>query len=492
MIGKTMILKRNNVRTNAILNTIKTIMGIMFPLITFPYAARILQVHALGEYNFSTSIISYFIMLAGLGISSYAIREGTQYRENREKFSKFASEVFSINLYATVFSYILLIFCLCIFRKLDAYRNIIILLSVGIFFTTIGVNWILNIFEDFLFITFQSILFQILSIFALFIFVRSSSDLYAYSIIYLFSSVGSNIVSFFYAKKYVDLKFVSHPNISKHLKPILILCGSSIAILIYVSSDTTLLGIMVGDYSVGIYSVSVKVYSIFKQVLSAILIVTIPRFALYATQNMKNEYLKLFKKVFDIIVLTVLPVTVGLIMLAKEVISIIAGESYLEATSSLQLLTVSLIFYLFAYLYGQCVLVPFRREKDVLIATIVSAIINITLNVILIPFFKQDASAFTTILGEGIVMVICWRCSKKYIGSIGIEKNTVLSIAGSIGIVFVCLVCRMIFAEGVIFTISAIIFSIILYIGVHIVFKNEIVVDNIRKIIKYLIKKKGK
>ncbi|NRO41584.1 hypothetical protein IMAU60212_01746 [Lactobacillus helveticus] len=54
----------------------------------------------------------------------------------------------------------------------------------------------------------------------------------------------------------------------------------ALAVTIYVSSDTTILGILKNDYAVGIYSTSVKIYQIAQSLLSAILTVTIPRLAM--------------------------------------------------------------------------------------------------------------------------------------------------------------------------------------------------------------------
>ena len=88
-------------KVNAILNIVKQFSAIIFPLITFPYVSRALGVESYGRYNFSSSIISYVSLLAGLGISSYAIREGARIRDNKEKFLKFANEVFSINVVST-------------------------------------------------------------------------------------------------------------------------------------------------------------------------------------------------------------------------------------------------------------------------------------------------------------------------------------------------------------------------------------------------------
>ena len=54
-------------------------MNIIFPLITFPYASNVLQVENLGKVNFASSVCGYFLLFAGLGISSYAVREGSRY-----------------------------------------------------------------------------------------------------------------------------------------------------------------------------------------------------------------------------------------------------------------------------------------------------------------------------------------------------------------------------------------------------------------------------
>ena len=92
-------MKEKSIKLNAVLNVMKTVLSLVFPLITFPYITRVLQVNAIGKYDFSVSIISYFSLIAALGITTYAVREGTKYRGNQEKMNQFASEIFSINLY---------------------------------------------------------------------------------------------------------------------------------------------------------------------------------------------------------------------------------------------------------------------------------------------------------------------------------------------------------------------------------------------------------
>ena len=77
-------MEQKSIKLNAILNVMKTVFSLIFPLITFPYVTRMLQVEAMGKYDFSGSIISYFTLLAALGINIYAVREGSKYRNDKE------------------------------------------------------------------------------------------------------------------------------------------------------------------------------------------------------------------------------------------------------------------------------------------------------------------------------------------------------------------------------------------------------------------------
>lgn len=104
-------MKRKSLSLNAFLNAFRSILNLLFPLITYPYITGVLSVEELGQYNFSVSVINYFVLIAGLGISSYAIREGARIREDREKLTKFANQMLAINLISCAISYVLLFIC---------------------------------------------------------------------------------------------------------------------------------------------------------------------------------------------------------------------------------------------------------------------------------------------------------------------------------------------------------------------------------------------
>lgn len=118
-----MMSKSKSLKFNMLLNTIKNVMGIIFPLISFPYASKVLGVDNIGKYGFANSVISYFLLLADLGISTYAIREGAKIRSDKEKTNAFASEMFSINCISAAGSLVVMVLCVLLIPKFQSYRH---------------------------------------------------------------------------------------------------------------------------------------------------------------------------------------------------------------------------------------------------------------------------------------------------------------------------------------------------------------------------------
>lgn len=384
---------------NVALSFLRTLTTIVFPLITYPYITRILSVENIGKINFGQSIVNYFMLLAGFGISSFAIRNGSQIRENNEQLNEFANRIFTINIITTVISYVLLIFVTILPTKVATYRTIILFQGLTVAMSPLAVDWLYTIEEDFGYITLRSIAIQVLSIALMFMFVKEENDVYLYVALISMSTSLGNIFNFLHSKKYVKLQLISDTHWSEYKSLILLFFVNSIATIIYMNSDTTILGILKDDYSVGLYSVAVKIYTIVKQVLNAVVATTIPRLA-YLRKNDVKEFENLTKKMLSIASVCTIPAAVGLIILRKEVISLISGNNYLEAAPTLTILSAAIFFGILANILANGVLICMEREKCVVKATVVSAVENAALNFVFIPFLSQNGAAVTTLLAE--------------------------------------------------------------------------------------------
>ena len=470
-----------NIKINAVLNIIKTLSSILFPLITFPYISRVLQPENIGKINFSTSFITYFSLVASLGITTYAIRECALVRKEKEKLNLISSQIFSINVYTTIISYILLFISLIIFRKFDDYRVIIIIHSLTISFNTIGCEWLNTAMEDYKYITIRSVFFQILSLVLMFIFVRCPDDYIKYAIITVISSSGVNISNVLYRRKFGKIKFIKKPNFKKHFKPIVLLFVMLLAQNIFNSSDITMIGIFHGDYSVGLYSTSVKITNLIAQVVASLVWVILPKMSNLFESNDYAKINQILKKVFNVLLTIGIPCSVGTIVLSSELIEIIAGVDYVGAAFSLKILMISFIFNLIGQFYlGNMILLPSKKEKLFMILCCVSTIVNLILNLIFIPIYGINAAACTTMFSTFLLMIMLYLTKDK---NIEFTFNDVaVSLINSLCIVIIYLIVDLVISSLYIKVALNIILSGSIYLIILYLEKNELVMDVLKSI----------
>lgn len=428
--------------TNAVLNAVRSGLSIAFPLITYPYAFRVLRAAGMGQVNYATSIISYFSLAAGLGISNYAVRQGARIRENRQEVSRFASEIQSFNLLTTFLSFLGLILCLTFIPRLWSYRTVILILGSTIWFKTIGMDWMVTVYEDYLFVTIESVVTHVLSMILLFLLVRTRHDVLRYASLTALTSLVICLMNRVYCRRYVRVSLTRRMNLKQHLRPVLNFFANSVATTIYVSSDTTMLGWMEGDYYVGIYSIAVKIYTVIKELLASLYQVAIPRISYYAGRNDETSIRRVYTKIVSALTVILLPVSAGLAATSREIIRIMGGAEYQSAALTLSILAVSLVGAIYGGAVTYCLNVPLERERYNARATGISAALNIGLNLFLIPVFRQNGAAVTTAVSEFFVFLYSAAMLKKesggrYLDRKILTKSLFHAIAGvlTIGIV---------------------------------------------------------
>lgn len=468
-------MKKRSLTFNTIIYGFRTIINFLFPLITFPYASRMLSVDSMGKVNFSASIVSYFSLLAGLGIQTFAVREGAKIREDRKKTSEFASEIFTLNLITTLLAYALFLLMLACNEKWHEYAVIMLIISLTVPLTTIGMEWVFTIYEDFFYITVRSVIVQIASIVFLFLFVKTDKDLYLYAVYTVFSAVGANILNIFLVHKHVDIRLHISKKILPCMKPILILFASTAACQVYLYSDTTILGYLTSDADVAKYNAAVKVYNLVKNVLLVIGTVSMPRLAGLLSDENLDRYKSLFTKLFNVLILLIVPCVVGLIVVGKNAVVILAGARYVQAGTILQILSFAVPASILGSFVASAGLVLFGKEVLILKATIAAALLNIVLNIILIPSVGVEAAAITTVLSECVAFAIEYRGlqEKKIVSGIG--KNMIQTLIASAVMGIVCYGVLSCFSSSLIIgTACSVAAGVVIYALLLRLQKNEI------------------
>ena len=457
----------NKVRKNSIYSLLKAFSQVVFPLITFPYISRVLHAENVGKVNFANSIISYVSLAASLGITTYAVRECSKIKDDKNKLENMVGQIISFNMVTTFIAYIGLALALLAAKPLENYREMIIILSTTVLFTTLGADWLNTAMEDFKYITVRTFLFQLISIAAMLLFVRKPEDYMRYAVITVVASSGASI------RKFCKTKLTLNIDWKRHLPPVLLLFVMVLAQTIYCNSDITILGIIKGNYEVGLYSTSVKIYSLVNSTIASIAWVVMPQMTKNFNEGNYNEINKLFRYTFNFVVILGLPCVVGINILCPEMIEIIAGKEYLGATGSLHILSIALAISLIGGLIGNVLLLPAMEEKTCLIACVISAMANIILNLLFIPKYGITAAAATTAVSELISLCIAISRVDKKIKLIACRKD----LAGpAIGVLLIILIGKgvAIVTENLwTKTVLTILLSILGYFIVLILTRNE-------------------
>lgn len=411
---------------NSIIYSFKSILGILFPLITFPYVTRILGPDNIGRVEYANSISNYFIYFAALGIATYAVRMGAPIKKDRKALSRLATEMFVINSISTVLAY-LGVFIVCRINVFSKYGILILINSLTIIFNTIGMEWIYNVVEDFTYITLRYIVVQLLSIVFLFTTVKEPDDYIWYSFYILLSNGGSGIINAISSKKYVDLfSFkIKELELRKHVKPILLLFSISIVSTIFVNLDTTMLGIMSGDKEVGLYQAGIKIDRIVIGIIAAISTVMFARVSATNGKNQSRELEFLLKDFNGIMMLIAAPLSFGLSCIAPSVTNFLFTNGFEKSGLVLMIISINILNSAIARVYGHQILLSRGRDALYFGITVVSLVVNVLINYIYIPTLGCIAAAISTVVSNLFSAFACVFFAAKYIKVGSMLKSTI-------------------------------------------------------------------
>lgn len=414
MKNKVKNVRIHSVKYNFAMSVILKISQYVFSLITLPYITRTLGAIGNGKVSFAVSVVSYFSMLAQLGIPSYGIRECAKCRDDKDKLTRTVQELLAINVISALASYILLILCTLTIPKLQDEPILLAINAITIILNMLGVEWLYQALEQYQYITIRNISFKLVSVIGIFLLIHKPEDYIVYGALTVFSSCGSYILNFINCRKILNHRFYwGEYSIRRHLKPILTFFALTIAISIYTSMDTVMLGFIAGDEQVAFYSLSVKVKMILATTVSALGPVLLPRITYCINAGQMQKFGEYINKSLHFILLTSIPLTIFFIVMAQQTIAILGGEEYMTAVPCMQIITLAVIPLAIGNLAISQVLTPTGREKFTMYSTICGAIINFFSNLVLIPYMGAGGAALATVFAESVITCIQVRCAWK-------------------------------------------------------------------------------
>ena len=486
----TNMIQIKTVKLNFILNLTRMFLGMGFIVITTPYIARILGPTNLGKVEYVNSLITYFMLFTALGIPSYGIREVAKYRDNSKELSKLMLELLIILFITTIIGYIVLFTFLYTYKSLFEIKDIILIMSINIICSNIGIEWFYQGIENQLYITKRFILIRILTLISMFIFIKKKEDYLVYAFILVMMQSGSNILNFINLRKYISFRGIKFSSIEleKHIKPIFIIFMATIATAIYLQLDSLMIG-NVSKEAVGIYTVPNKLIRMMLVIVTALGAVLLPRI----TNCLKNKDYKNYNiymnNSLNYILFISIPISIVNFLLADKIVYLMAGSQFKDSILTMRILSPILFTIGIAYFLGFQVLYPLGLEKYYTCSVIVAAVVNFVFNYFMIPKYLQNGAAIGTVIAETIGPLITLFFARKYLKEIEFFsvkrlKYFVATFIMSLVIIFI----KRLEVSSVKTIVLSFILGGVVYIGVLLLLKEEICVEGI-KIIKNKLKK---
>ncbi|MFC1914661.1 flippase [Chloroflexota bacterium] len=381
---------------------ISEVIGSLLTFTATVYIARVLGPGDFGKISFAIAIIFYFTLIADPGLSILGTR---QVARDKEKIKDYVGSTLTLRLCLATIGFVLLLLVALFINKPLEIKYIIILYGLGLIPIGLSFAWVFRGVEKMEYIGLGRILTGVIYIVLVLSFFKSSEQLLLVPCFW----VGSNLlaagllISIFvrsFGKPRLRFNLASWRSLLKQALPM----GFAVIMgYIMLSIDTVMLGFMKSNEEVGYYNAAYKII-IFLSMMSASYSETIYPLASSYYQVSLDSLKRLLQFSTKLMSTLALPLAVGGTILARPIMNLIFGAKYDNGIIALQILIWATAVAMVRLAYSRGLLSSDRERRFARVVT-AGAIVNIILNLILIPPLGFIGAAIATVAAETVVFL---------------------------------------------------------------------------------------
>ncbi|OGH84906.1 MAG: hypothetical protein A2493_00545 [Candidatus Magasanikbacteria bacterium RIFOXYC12_FULL_33_11] len=399
-------MKTHSIAKNTMFMTMASVLQKVISFVYFAIVARNIGAVDTGKYYFALSFTTIFVVFVDMGLTNVLVREGAKIRE---KIQDYFSSILLIKLFLALLSFVA-VFIIINFlgyeleTKTLVYVSAITMLFDSLHLSLYGtLRAFGNLKYEALGLLVSQALTFILGIFFLFSKFPLIYLMYAFLIPSFLNVVyASSIVIFKYHLKFVP-KY--DKKILKYIIPIVIpFALAAIFGRIYSFSDSILLSQLAGDEVLGWYSIPSKIAYALNFIPLALVAALYPKFSEYYAYN-KEKLSFVFHQSIKYLLVVALPFVVIVFLLSEDIIVYLFKNEYLNSVVPLKILMVGVIFAYLNFIFGS-VLNACDRQKTQTTLIGVIMVLNIVLNLLLIPKLGAVAASISALVGNLAMSII--------------------------------------------------------------------------------------
>ena len=412
---------------NYLYNLSYQLLVIVLPVITTPYITRVFSSSALGSYGYYNSIVTYFILLATLGVANYGTKEISGHRKEVQKTFW---GIYSLQVLATCLALVLYIaVCLIIpsMNNLIAYILGFSLLSRGL-----DISWLFQGMEDFKKITVRNTAVKLLGVASIFIFVKKPSDLYLYIVLLVGYDLLGQLSMWLPAREHIGRPHLDIVYAKQHIKPVILLFLPQIAISLYITLDRTMLGALSSTTDVGIYDQALKFLNILLTIVTSLGSVMLPRVSNLLSSGNQKAVNKLHEMSFLVYNLVIFPMVAGILIVNKDFVNFFLGKDFQDARYAIAIMVFRMFFIGWTNIMGIQILIPHNKNREFMLSTTIPAFFSVGLNILLIPSLGYIGASIVSVDTEGLVWLLQLYFTRSYLKEIKILPSMLKILAASL------------------------------------------------------------
>lgn len=472
----------SSLKQNLVWNTLLTISGYVFPLLTFPYVTRVLGAENYGIAHFALSVVDYAILFSMLGITAIGARYIPQCNEDKSKRDDVFSHLVSIHI---ILSFVILLFytsCVFLVPQLAEHKVLYFVGASKIVVNIFLVEWLFQGMQDFRYITLRTLVIRTLYVLCVFIFVRKNNDYDNYFYITIAQVALNAAINWKYARKYVTFKF-SPKGCKEYVFPVFSMGINSILLSFYVTFNPIFLGLLCGNEAVGHFYVATRLYGIFLSFLGAYNGVFVPHLNSLLGKNDIERFRKMIGLSFEIVSFLAIPIVILGSCLAPEIIRLLAGAGYERAVLPFQIVLWQVLFVGLAQILENQILLSMKKFKEVLICTAICTTLSVLILLFFTKRYAEIASAYAVAIPHLLEAVLLYYYAKKAISINFPVKRYVVTSLVCIPMVAIYFASKHYLGDYRLILAICLIASTIYYLSVMcLVVKDQFIISQLKRI----------
>ena len=403
-----------SLKKNIAISTLYQILLVILPMITAPYIARVLGPDQSGIYDFTNSIQTYFAMFAALGTASYGAREIARVRNDEKMRSVLFWEI-ELMTVMTSAACIAVWFVFIFFA--NQYKVIYLVLTMGLFSTMFDISWFFAGMEQFTYTVSKNAVCKLAGVILMFLFVKRPEDLLLYIIIITASTMLGNLSMWLYIPRFVTKVDFKKLRFRKHFHETLIYFIPSVATSVYTVLDRTLIGTITNNRAEnGCYHYTMQIINIMKALtFSSLNMVLGSRIAYLFAEEKYDEIKERIRDSINYILFMGFGICFGLIGVSRRFVPLYLGPGYDRVITMLMLMSPIVIIIGVSNCLGSQYYTPSGNRRLSARFIIIGAIVNFTLNLILIPRFWGYGAIVASLIAETVITVLYFRHCNGYL-----------------------------------------------------------------------------